>query len=204
MANKISKIRGKFPAASVVLLLLFSCQSIPQKAKIQLKTVVPEKDSEEFAFPRFRNWIEYYRYLSGEKTYRRITRWSWCSFSLSDFNIPRDTVIMLVARYKRWRKVYDPQRQIFGSTTKRSTSTNLRNRFQFQSQRLPNVFVVKPTAPLFDFHDKSKVITKVSKGTFYKALKRKKKMVLVYLPSTNSIAWLRERDVKWESLHLSE
>lgn len=113
-------------------------------------------------------------------------------YSLDDTIIGAGTKIVTFERFGAWQKVFIPMLKKEGwlhhKTLKPEKSS--KQEVTIASTNLPIISILKNVHQVSSYPDKRKVKFKIPKGAVFLAIKYEKEKVLVWIPETNSVAWL--------------
>ena len=106
--------------------------------------------------------------------------------------------VVLLYRYKNWMKVADPEKGTLGWVHRKTIRwvKARRPHLKVTASALPNVFVSDKQATLYDYQSKKSIKIKAPKGAPLKVLHADGEHLLIYLPTTHSIAWIKKVSVR--------
>jgi len=119
-------------------------------------------------------------------------------FPLRDQFLIAKTLVIPIHEHKMWVKVYIPSQNIEGWIHQQAyqTMTDPPVLIELTVDRFPLVFAVRDIHQIFDYESKKSLAFSAPRGHYFHRLAKQGNMVLIYLPETRSIAWLRAGDVQ--------
>ncbi|SMF67114.1 SH3 domain-containing protein [Pseudobacteriovorax antillogorgiicola] len=119
-------------------------------------------------------------------------------FPLLDKPLKQGELAIRLYRFQYWYKVVSPESGAKGWVHRKTLSKakGVKKHIKLSSQALPNVFVSKPGAALYDYQSKKKIDVSLPAGYRFKALNHKGPFVLIYLPKTHSVAWIKRGHIR--------
>ncbi len=182
---------------SVLYLWSISCSSVPITARVHSTTIIPEPGK----YKTHPTYLEMDSHLVDiHKVVRPIAEirvGPGVHFPIQDQTIGKGEIIVVMEKLKHWVKVYTPFRSLTGWVHQKTIqSTPYQKNLKIPFQKLPSVFVIKNLTKLIDYHSKKPTIIKAAKGAFFKSLKKEKSLTLIYIPQSNSIAWIKSGDIQ--------
>lgn len=118
-------------------------------------------------------------------------------FDLKDKIYPKDTIGIVTESIGNWVKFIPVGGGITGWIhAKTVRSYNQTEKITMSFRKLPIVTAVHRVTKVFDYKSLEKFATIIPKGTAFVALKKHKWRLLVWIPQTNSLAWVSQRDFR--------
>jgi hypothetical protein len=119
-------------------------------------------------------------------------------FPLKDRILTRDTLVLAYSQLGIWRKIYIPQFHLEGWVHKDTIHPAVKapDYITVPAEALPLVFAKDGHSQVLDYKTKNRLSLAIPKGTPFHTLKKEGRMWLIYLPATQSIAWIHSRDVR--------
>lgn len=119
-------------------------------------------------------------------------------FPIAPRHLKKHDKVILLYTHKYWMKIADPKSGKLGWVHKKTlTWTKPKTNIMTVSNRsLESVFVSDNFAPLYDYKSKKRLSVMAPKGHPLKVFYSKGRHLLVYLPSTNSVAWIMKESVR--------
>jgi len=119
------------------------------------------------------------------------------SFSIKDSYLKNNDRVLILDRHSIWRKVYAPEREQLGwvhyKTLNQLKSSS--EKFHISVETFPLVFTKHSGVKVYDFRTKNPLNQKLPKGYPFYALNKTDTMILVYTPTTKTVAWMQRGDV---------
>lgn len=192
----------RFLAPLCASLTLLNCSSIQDNANkpILERTIVDGLSFDgEFELPHKliapSHLIPEYEVV---RKYAELRKGPGTHFPLVDQHLKKSDRVILLYRYKFWMKVADPSKGKLG-WVHRQTIKWVKNEsplISIDQKALENVFVSEKSAKLYDYMSKNTLPIKAPKGAPLKVLHSDGDHLLIYLPKTHSIAWIKKVSVR--------
>lgn len=97
-----------------------------------------------------------------------------------------------------WKKVYwiDSEKSAWVHGKATAQMRNSPKQISVDLKKLPVVAAYKPTSRIYDYSSIKRIKVDIPKGTTFIVLKKHKWRLLVWLPQTNTLAWVAQRDFR--------
>lgn len=192
---------SKFVASIISLLALFSCAST-EPVTPQLKTIVPdsfEKKSHELG----KNAVlgkETVKVLRISRNRAELRKGPGTNYEIQDEILKNGETCLLLEEMGVWRKILpltDEGTKKTGWVHKKTISVdNSVDKISINLNKLPAVVAIKRVNKIFSYSKMEQIKVDIPKGTAFVALQKHKWRTLVWLPQTNSLAWVSQRDFR--------
>lgn len=119
------------------------------------------------------------------------------SFAIKDYYLKNNDKVVILDRHNIWRKVYAPEREQLGwvhfKTLNQLNQSSAK--FLVSIETFPLVFTKHSGVKVYDFRTKNPLNQKLPKGYPFYAINKTDTMILVYIPTTKTVAWMQREDV---------
>ena len=185
--------------------LLQACISNPdmeeQKRIVQLKTILPPDNPQEPDWPSQLTLLIETQLLDIYKIVRPTVEMRdgpGLNYPLDANLLQEGDLVVKIADHGIWRKVLvltsGEKAWVHYRTIKAYRPS--KKYISMKLNHIPRVFVSGPISHAIDFSTGQKRPWSPAKGRPFPVLQKRGKLTLVYLPETNSLAWLTSRDVQ--------
>lgn len=119
------------------------------------------------------------------------------SFAIKDTFLEENDRVLILDKFNIWRKVYAPEHNQWGWLHYRTIAEikKPKETFNISVEAFPLVFTKHNGVKVYDFRTKNPLNQKLPKGYAFYALNKTDTMILVYIPTTKTVAWMQRGDV---------
>lgn len=188
----------KIKLTTLSLLIVIGCAG-PQLVEPELKTLRPEGFEKKIVELNQNAVLDsgILKIIRVQREHAELRKGPGARFGIQDDVLKRGHKGILIEAKGVWRKIISIDGELSGWLHKKSIVRHYeKEKIKISFDRLPVVVAIRDVNRMYDYKDISLLNVKIPKGTPFIAFQKHKWRTLVWLPQTNSLAWVSQKDFR--------